>query len=262
MTTARPILCESCGYDITSLEHAIDQNLNAPCPECGFRMIASRPEHRYGSPWQQRQSLTNFFKTASRVVTSPYNAWWNVRIDSRANQRLLSRSLLLASFAWPGAFLLPGVIHALFLRSNIPLALYRGVLWLFLAGAALLILHTLCYIESLGLRFFARRRHWRTDRHIALAVIAHASFGWWLGPILALVLMLIATSIGPLVRSSGAPVIPLPLAALLILIHIFLPLLAFEFLVYLGFRALRFANYPRAARAPQPPPAPPLPSPP
>ncbi len=242
------ILCESCGYDITTLEPSVRQNVNTPCPECGLRMIASLPEHRYGSPWQRRQSLSNLLNTASRVVTAPNRAWFEVRIDSRANRKLLNRSLLLVSFAWPAAYGLPGIINALLHRASPALALQRGFRWLLMAGALLLILHTLCAIESLGLRFFARRRGWRTDRHIALAVIAHASIGWWLGPFLFLALLLIIINIAAPDPASNAHLLT-PVAALFFL-HFLIPLLAFEILVYTGFRALRFANYPRPKPAP------------
>ncbi len=262
MPPPHPLLCELCGYDITSLEPLLPSKPNIPCPECGSRVIASLPEHRYGTPWQKRQSLSNLFKTAHRVVTWPQHIWRNVRIDSRANRKLLNRSLLLVSFAWPAAYFLPGVINALIHHASIPLALLRGSRWLIFSAAVLLILHTLCAIESLGLRLFARRRHWRTDRHIALAVIAHASFGWWLGPFLFLALLLVIVTIAAPNPASNTPL--LTLIAALFFLHLLLPLLAFEFLVYLGFRALRFANYPRAkpAPAPQPSPPSPLPSPP
>ncbi len=254
------ILCESCGYDISSLEPLLPTNPNIPCPECGSRVIASLPEHRYGTPWQKRQSLSNLFKTAHRMITWRHHIWRNVRIDSRVNRKLLNYSLLLTSVAWPAAFFLPGIINALLHRASLPLAVNRGIRWLIFSAATLLILHTLCYIESLGLRLFARRRHWRTDRDIALAVIAHASVGWWLGPILFLALLFVIILFAGPTPASNTPLLA-PVAALFVF-HLFLPLLAFELLVYSGFRALRFANFPRAAPAPQPPQLQPLPSPP
>lgn len=260
MTQPLPILCESCGYDATSLETLLPTNPNTPCPECGLRVQDSLPERRIGSPWQVRRSISSLYDTALRFATMPRCAWSEVSIDSRANRSLLNRSLLLISIAWPGAYCLPGGINALLIHTDIRLLFDACVLWLLGAAVALLILHTLCYIESLGLRLFARCRNWRTDRHIALAIIAHASAGWWLGPILTLAFLLVVVSSAAMAGGSTDHLL-VPVAVLFFL-QFLLPLLVFEILVYLGFRALRFANFSRAAPAPQPPPAPPLPSPP
>lgn len=107
-------------------------------------------------------------------------------------------------------------------------------------GVILVLMH----IESLGIRFFAARRGWRTTRAVAATVVGHASVGWVVGGLLAGVgsaLFII------LWDPKGGDDWRQRLAATGMFCTMASPvvgLLLFETLVWLGWRRLKWANHP------------------
>lgn len=99
-------------------------------------------------------------------------------------------------------------------------------------------------IEHYGIRFFGRNHRWRVTKDVARAVVAHSTPGWLVAS------LLLALIIGVDQFVSLSPYVPgirLPIGIVLALGAIFLGLLAFETLVYIGMRRMRFANPPESA---------------
>ncbi len=90
-------------------------------------------------------------------------------------------------------------------------------------------------IESLGIQVLGRRNGWRVDPVVASTVVGHASYGWLLGA-------LVFFCVGPLAGlASEFDAIVMAFYAVSIAAAV-VGLLAFEALVYVGLRRLRFAN--------------------
>jgi hypothetical protein len=107
----------------------------------------------------------------------------------------------------------------------------------------------LCGIEHLGIRFYGGRRRWRITRDVAATIVGHASFGWLLLPVTLPTFAWLAARLSVLpLDASGRPSI-VAIAALFTsaIAGPLIPMLAFETLVYIGFRRMRFANPPGAA---------------
>ncbi|TVQ62460.1 MAG: hypothetical protein EA379_05155 [Phycisphaerales bacterium] len=113
----------------------------------------------------------------------------------------------------------------------------------------------LSMIEALGIRFIGRRRGWRTTDEVALVVVAHASVGWLAAPatiLLGLGCLGLMTAISFIFPMFIPPmfigwyadlgIVYLVFAMLLVLGHPLIGLLAFETLVFIGWRRMRFAN--------------------
>lgn len=247
-----PILCETCGYDLTGLTPEGD------CPECGRAIASSLPENRIGSPWQRGRYLGGWWKTL-RMLWRPRKFWSIVRIDRRRARSLQSLNIAIAamlpavSIHW---FLLLAEWAELDTNNAHPLLIGAAsalvALELWAAGAAALLAMTL--IERQGIRFWGARRGVRITRDAATTICAHATYGWLLTglgvflvlrygdtrPAVDLFDMLI--SIQPF-GEGGAVALYLSLAA-------FPGLLMFEILVYLGVRGCRFANIEGSSLAP------------
>ncbi len=229
------ILCENCGYDVGSLEARLAQEPGLKCPECAKPIAESLPERRTGTPWQRAPGVRSLLATNLLALRRPLRIWRVVSIDFPSSRNLLEWNLAITAVAW-------GVALAFGVRDHH----YPGR-----GGAAAVIafvaLNLLVLIEWGGVQLFARPRRWRTTGHVAWAIVAHASVGWLLGPMLAICAATVAMQFD--YRGWGASVAPRHgyRSYLLLMLVVGIPagLLAFESLVYLGFRAMRFANAPR-----------------
>jgi hypothetical protein len=119
--------------------------------------------------------------------------------------------------------------------------------WMALACVPLVVVAfwVLTWTETLGVRFFGRRRGWRVTWPIALSVCAHASVGWAIGGVLyAWVPLTRGVMWWALDRVPEPPAsgIALSYAVMAPVAGLFIGMLVFETLVYVGVRENRFAN--------------------
>lgn len=122
--------------------------------------------------------------------------------------------------------------------------------------ALVLGLLALTWIETVGVRFFGRRRGWRVTWPIALAVCAHASIGWTIGAGLHALVPLARGPLWTLLDELPAGLaidVAIWFVRLAPIAAFFVGMLVFEVLVYVGVRECRFAN----AMPDQPPTMPP-----
>ena len=277
---AAAILCEQCGYELTQLVGAVagKGEGGAPCPECGKLVRESVPEQRTGSPWQQAavkggvRGVLNkggaWLRTMVAVITRPKATFGTMIVSDAAitasGERALSThtliriNLVLASaLASGGGFIVlaSGLAGVQFSLSGRPYPVVRGLLWAYLSMPFVLtgVFWLLCWIETVGLRTWGKRRGWRVTGAVAWSVVAHSSFGW-------LVVGLAAPAIGTLFRfewfigilvgvSLGLERLGLFNPDFIVLLYIG-PLLAlvpgiicFEILVYIGIRRCSYANW-------------------
>jgi len=234
--TRRPaydaLLCERCGYDLAGLTR--DDN----CPECGKPIAESMPENRTGTPWQ-RGGLREWRRTALVILTKPKTSWNEVRNDPRrATELLFFNSLAAGGVIYPAVWLVTGPIGVIADQKSIGSAglVLLAELIVFMIPSALIcavIVFLLTAIEVFGISHFGHRRGWRTDRDLARTICAHASFLWIPTGLFT------GTAIG----------VGLMTGMLLIFAPAFLfGMLLFETWVYLGFRAMRYANPPGSER--------------
>lgn len=236
------LLCETCGYVLEGL----DQGGN--CPECGKPIKESLPElARPGSPWQQSPSLRSLIDTCREMLYRPRPLLERVRIDAQSSASLEGWIVFLTSCVsgvTPWVFYL--IWHAIdprqrrrsFLQETGHVALYALVCTLFVA----IVLTVLTSIERMGIQAYGRVHKRRITRAVAITVCAHACLGWvtasvlfWI-PIIALVIL------------------DEELLAFLAPIGLFLGLLHFEILVWLGVKRCRYANRERPVPNPAPTP--------
>ncbi|MCE7974517.1 MAG: hypothetical protein DYG92_09405 [Leptolyngbya sp. PLA1] len=243
-------LCESCGYDLSA---------SAPsgsCPECGALVAASLPGSRIGSPWQQRPGLLAWGLTNLGTLLRPADRFRSLRISYAGAPTLLAANLLLAGAVmadpWVGATTFDPARSVRDFSNPSQLALYAAV-WLAWSLLAALLLLVLTCVEYAGVRFFAARQEWRLTRPAALQVCAHASIGWVLCGVLAIAAMVVPQILIRYFhlaldqRWDLRPAIAYTLDLQTILM-VALPsagylagLLLFEWLVFRGVRACRFA---------------------
>lgn len=250
---ADALLCEYCGYDLAGLTR------NDNCPECGKPIAESLPENRTGTPWQVAlKTKTRWCRTARSVMLHPRAVWANTRNDPWQARRLAIINCLIAG----AVFLIPFILVAGFndiFRINdesthmsfqemsvkegmieIAFVLLAWFIYTIVIGG---ILWVLTAIEVIGISHFGRRRGWRTDRPLARVICAHSSYLWI-----------------PTTASAGTVLCGLfffrGMSIFDALPFIFggagfaflLGMLLFETWVYLGFRAMRYANPPGAER--------------
>jgi hypothetical protein len=222
------LLCESCGYDITSLE----RDLN--CSECGRPIAASLPDARTGSPFQARPTPASFLATWWLTLSRPASIFSSIRIEPRISGVMLRLNLLVA-----GVLLSPGP------WTDFARVLNRqaGLAWALNLVISIAALWLLTRVEMVGIRTFGARRGWRISPVVATAVCAHASVGWVVTGVLFLLSLTVpvprmGVTLPPAFGAwnINVAVVLAPLSALLA------GLLVFELLVYMGVRRCRYAN--------------------
>ncbi len=225
------LLCEHCGYDLAGLTRTDN------CPECGTPIAASLPEHRTGTPWQ-RGGRRELRRTLVEVSRHPQRVWSVVRNDANRSMELIFfTSLLSGAVMYPTAWVIVGPIAGLandrgsFADALLVQVVDIPVVWAPSAVIGGAVVWVLTMVEIAGIAHFGRRRRWRTDWPMARVICAHASVMWIPGGVLTG----LSAGVGYIV---GLPVLPL--------IGFLLGMLLFETWVYLGFRAMRFANPPGA----------------
>jgi hypothetical protein len=238
------LLCESCGYPIGDLP------ASSACPECSRLIADSLPASRPGSPWQTKPGFVSWLDTAIRLVRAPGSLFASIRMTSRGGNRLLLINLtlagLLAAAPWVGVLWFDPTRGS----ASGPILLIRVPLLILYAAVFALLFWILTRVECFGIEFIARRRGWRLLPAAARQVCAHASYGW----ILAALLLDVGLGLSQLLpvggqQVTGRTVTVEVLNAILALlpgapplIGFFLGLFAFEWLVYVGVRACRWAN--------------------
>jgi hypothetical protein len=240
------LLCETCGYVLEGLSH--DGN----CPECGTPIKESLPHlARPGSPWQQKPSFRSLIDTCREMLYRPGPLLERVRIDTRSS-RSLERWIVLATAA--STAVSPWLFHLTWMffnptRGRRTLLAEAGWATLFAVLGTLVVailLTILTGIERMGIRAFGRVHKRRITGAISTTVCAHACLGWATASVL-----------------FWTPVIALIILdqdwlVFLVPIGLFLGLLHFEILVWMGVRRCRYANRVRPDTNPLP--SPPLPS--
>jgi len=231
-------LCERCGYDLAGL------TAEPACPECGKPVAESLPEHRKGTPWQRGPGLRSWLATARLVLGHPKTVWEQVQPEIRRSTMLLVVNLTLGATAATLGILIKGPT----MKAATPA---YAALFFILAFDVLLLLTA---IEALGISFFGKRRRWRINRYVAVAICAHASIGWAIagagvGAGWHLAQWVSSNWLARLIdRLSGSRLllssydISLTLTVGLPAIGLIAGLMIFEMLVYFGMRRMRFAN--------------------
>lgn len=242
------LLCESCGYPIGDLPTA------SACPECARPISDSLPAARPGSPWQNaaglRRGFVAWLDTAIRLVRAPRHLFASIRISPGGSNRLLFINLylagLLAGAPWVGVLWFDPTRGS----AEGPILLLRVPILIIYAAAFAMLFWALTRVECFGIEFISRRRGWRLLPAAARQICAHASYGW----ILAALLLDVGLGLSQLLpvagqQVSGRTATVEVLNAILSLLpgappllSFFLGLFAFEWLVYLGVRACRWAN--------------------
>ncbi|MEO1718307.1 MAG: zinc ribbon domain-containing protein [Planctomycetota bacterium] len=233
------LLCRRCGYPLDAVLHEF------ACPECGTPIASSMPEMRVGSPWQRGGSFASWLRTLAAL------ARWRqlfdtITIGKHDAEWLLRINLGLAALLTACAFAEDRIDEVL-LHSRGSLAGLLGAL-LILTPAAYAVLRGLTAIERAGLQFFGNKRGGRVTPGIARAVTAHASYGWMLAGLLAVILAFLGHSVfrtwyGSLGTWWVLRLVPAHTA--FAAGGFFAGLIVFETLSYLGTLRCRFANLPR-----------------
>jgi hypothetical protein len=168
-----PILCESCGYDLDSLDSS------GACPECGTPIADSLPSHRPGSPWQQSRGLNGWWRTAKLSLFHPRRLFSEIRMERPRSQRLYYFNCTLATLILllPTALFLFGssVIRIQTAPGTFIVLAGRGGWWSLMAFAP----YTAMIIDQLTTPPMYRRWYgWRITPTVYRAVRGHLSYGW------------------------------------------------------------------------------------
>ncbi|MEO1583388.1 MAG: hypothetical protein AAFR96_02310 [Planctomycetota bacterium] len=233
-------LCERCGYPLDAVR------TEQACPECGRSIASSLPSARTGSPWQRAPSLGSWSVTGAKLLFTA-GVFRSIRISRGSSAWLLRVNLLFSAVLVSLAVAERG-IDALMLRRDASLAGVLGSV-LIVTPVAYVLLWVLTAIERAGLRYFGNRRGGRLTPEIAAAATAHASYGW----VIAGVLAIIGAFLGHVILSpwyrasvSGSILSALPPRRAFGLLGFFGGLVVFETLSFLGANRCRFANLPTA----------------
>lgn len=236
------LLCERCGYVLEGLDQA------GNCPECGTPIAESLPQvARPGTPWQRRPSFAAFLATGRAMLFHPGAAFTRVRIDAKCSGSFerwfnLATAALLAIpaatiyLAW--AFFNP-------VRGRETFLIEAGIAASIVLGGMLtlmLLLTTLTAIERTGIRAYGRVHKRRITSAVARTVCAHACIGWFSGAVLFWTPIVVHIAVG----SDTIAALAVP--------GLFLGLVHFEILVWIGVKRCRYANRERPAQNPAPTP--------
>lgn len=221
------LLCERCGYRLDTLDPAP----GAPCPECGVPIANSLPQRRPGTRWQRRPGPVAWLATNWATLRRPWRRWEVVRPAP-------TTGLLVINCAVVGALLALGLGAPSLLDGYDGEILGVSAITVF---ATPFVLFSLSKIEGLGLRVLGARNRWRITKPVANAIVAHASIGWLLA-IPALVAEIVyfhrIDSPGALAWLSA----PWWWEALVWAFAPLAGLVGFEFLAWMGWRQMKFAN--------------------
>lgn len=231
-----PLLCERCGYVLDGL------GASAACPECGLDVAESLPGRRGGTPWQRRPSGASWRATNAAVLRRPRELFGGATMERRRSLRLAHINIALAAVV-----IAVGWTVQVGRLGGEP-GLLAGMAWFALAivGPAAAVLMWLgMWIESVGIRFFGRRRGWRITSDVAWAVCGHASIGWTIAGLLWVAGALASWGLGLRGVSRPAPNVVVinhvsPWSPMLL--GLLAGLLVFEVLVNIGLRRCRYTN--------------------
>lgn len=222
-------LCESCGYPLRGLR------MPQPCPECGLPLAQSDPRRRIGLPWQQRITLANWFKTSWIMTRRPAAGWSVMRFDpprpawqAAPTERIYILSIALGVGAlWAISWRLVGMPSP----------------WRWGAAVTLSILF-FSYVEIAGVVFYSRRRGWRTYWSLIERLVCYLTI-WWLPAAILFFPLCVAQQLRlpEIYWPTGLGRWDLAKEMLLMITGWGLCIMAFEWLVWLGVRRLRFANW-------------------
>ena len=236
------LLCERCGYVLEGLDES------TRCPECARPITESLPQiARTGSPWQRQRSTgpgsrrmwAGIWPTIVAMYTRPGPTLSQLRIEAGPCRMMGTMLSLIAStvLVAPLAGLLAWGLGAPFaLRTEDLIGAIVVLLGLLMGwGCVLVVLVFLTFIEEAGILVFGRVHKRRITPAVAETVCAHACIGW----ITAAVLFWVAAAAAMLIGDPG-------LGVALLLGALFLGLLHFEVLVWMGVRRCRYANRSRS----------------
>lgn len=266
------LLCERCGYVLEGI--ATDR-----CPECGKPVVESRPEARAGTEWQRGPGFGTWFKVNWGVVWRPRGVFRAVSMgETRRAWGLLLINVLVGVIFCGGLWVWvnrgPHVnFESYYIREvgSPGMASVTGQpkVWtgvgprvftlpdtrlLAVVSVAILpcLLVSLTKIEALGVRFFGRQRGWRVTKTIAWNVCCHASIGWTVGCLLHALTplgLIWGGKLLDLLPANTAIAVAVQYARWSPVVALFVGMLIFETLVYMGVRECRFANRARPGAA-------------
>lgn len=240
MTPPLPILCNSCGYDVTNLANAARGDPTLPCPECGMPISQSLPTP-LPTPHQPHTSmLASMARGYLDVYRHPLSVWRRLPVANTTGETSILNALVAGV-----ALAVSGLAHAWI--NSIEGAMGDVILVLLAGSIAIL---ALTYIIAFIAARFASLKHWRLTNQTFTTVMNHATMLWPSACILSAACLIITDAIFDL--SNLPPSLTTPIFVVLLA----LPPIAVFCATLQGLHALRFAN------PPQPPPDPSLPSPP
>lgn len=224
-----PLLCEQCGYALTSTPPT------ANCPECGDAVVNSLPSRRIGTPWQQARTWRAFFHTMNAVHFSP-SQLFRVMATSTRDRTWMFIHLAIAAII--GATIVTITRAA---ASSPPSPYWQRLFLALIPLFALLLMLT--ELERLGMYWIARRRGWRVDRTLTLAICSHASCVWWAATVGMGIGVTLAKASSYRRIDFGIEFIPpIPTPLLFGILGVMPGLLWFETLAFIGLRMCCYAN--------------------
>ncbi len=224
-----PILCNSCGYDITPLADRARRDPNLPCPECEAKMWRSLPERRHDPRDPPQSLLAHVCREYLDVYRRPFTIWQRIPLDHPAGV------LSLLNVALTALLFLCSVPLLIWSQSNAYEArewCFALLLWTPLTGVILLILADVVAHQ------LARLSWWRYTRRTLWTVLDRTTMLGPLGCTLTIVTMTILSA----VEKAHRPSLVVPRYALFLTLAI-TPLLILIPTI-LALRALRYANPP------------------
>ena len=266
------LLCEQCGYVLEGI--ATDK-----CPECGKPVAESRPEARRGTVWQRGPGFGAWFKVNWGVLWRPRETFRAVSMNEmRSAWGLLIVNLVLGTILCGGLWVWvnrgsQAEFETYYIRERppytIPAVPSNPALWTGVGARAFTLPHSpmlaavsiallpfvlqlLIKIEMLGVRFFGRQRGWRVTKSVAWNVCAHASIGWTIGCLLHALTplgLIWGGKLLDLLPANTAISVAVQYARWSPVVALFVGMLIFETLVYVGVRECRFANRARPGAA-------------
>jgi len=238
------LLCETCGYEIEGLP------AEGACPECG-RQVGSSPHGlRPGTRWQRDPKWSSLFSTWRMTLRNPRRVF-DVASLHTDEKRLLALSLGVAASMPPMAGYIVLVVVTIREAGWIGYIETLGTLVGGAAGVSVLVaagwmlLWLLTLVEERGIRFWGPRRGWRITPTIAKVICAHASVGWVLGSVLAVVGHVVGWGLLEITNRHNVGIFrgPMQLAPITLpALGLIAGMLTFEVLVYIGMGRMKFAN--------------------